>query len=104
MIRWQFAANNNAIRTVVGDKVAEVIRLRSRQGCGLFGPYLDLPAGACTVRILLAGRHEGQVVMDIAANAGQMVLASRSLELPAQYDEAVAAGVADIGAGDDAFK
>jgi hypothetical protein len=39
MIRWQFAANNNAIRTVVGDKVAEVIRLRSRQGCGLYGRF-----------------------------------------------------------------
>jgi hypothetical protein len=41
MIRWQFPATNNAIRTAVGDKVAEVIRLRARQGCGLFGPYLD---------------------------------------------------------------
>jgi SAM-dependent methyltransferase len=81
MIRWQFPATNNAIRTAVGDKVADVIRLSSREGCGLFGPYLDLPEGACTARIIFAGRHEGHVAMDIAANNGQMVVASRSLNL-----------------------
>jgi SAM-dependent methyltransferase len=81
MIRWQFPASNHAIRTVVGDKVGGLIRLRSRQGCGLFGPYLDLPGGACKARIIFSGRHEGHVAMDIAADTGHTVLATRSLDL-----------------------
>jgi SAM-dependent methyltransferase len=81
MMKWHFPADNDAIHTVVGEKTAGLIRLQSRPGCGLFGPYVNLPGGTCTARVMLDGLHEGHITMDIAAECGQMVLASRLIDL-----------------------
>jgi hypothetical protein len=60
-----------------------LIRLRSGTGCGLFGPYVDLPAGRCIARITFEGPSEGRVIMDMSAEVGKIVLASRVVDLGA---------------------
>jgi hypothetical protein len=78
-----FAANDPAIRTEIGEKVDGLIRLRSREGCGVFGPYMNFPMGKCTVRIGLVGPRHGLVTIDVAAECGETVLASRVIDLGA---------------------
>jgi predicted SAM-dependent methyltransferase len=79
----RFPASDPAIRTVIGERVASSIRLRSGIGCGLFGPYVDLPAGRCIARITFEGPSEGRVTMDMSAEVGKIVLASRVVDLGA---------------------
>lgn len=83
-----FSANDPAIRSVVGEKKGDLIRLRSSAGCGLFGPYVDLPAGECTARIKFAGRSEGWVTVEISAEAGKLVLSSRVVDLSSLRNQA----------------
>ena len=76
-----FAANDPAIQTKIGEKVDGLIRLRSRKGCGVFGPYVNFPMGRCTARIGLVGPRQGRVTIDVAAECGETVLASRVIDL-----------------------
>lgn len=78
-----FAANDPAIQTEIGEKVDGLIRLRSREGCGVFGPYVNFPMGKCTARIGLVGPRQGRVTIDVAAECGETVLASRVIDLGA---------------------
>jgi SAM-dependent methyltransferase len=91
---WSFAATDNALRTVVGERDSAAIRLRLKPGCGLFGPYLGLSAGNCTARITLSGPRQGLVVMDISADTGNKVLVSRPFDLGAVEGDALALSVA----------
>ncbi|WP_026359813.1 class I SAM-dependent methyltransferase [Sphingomonas sp. PR090111-T3T-6A] len=80
-INWRFPARNAALRTVVGEKIGDVIRVRAHRGCALHGPYLDLPAGRCTVRVLLRGPSHGRVRMDLTTADGKRTLASEAFHL-----------------------
>jgi len=80
-INWRFPARNAALKTVVGEKIEDVIRIRAHRGCALHGPYLDLPAGRCTVRIVLRGPSQGRVRMDLTTSDGKQTLASEALHL-----------------------
>jgi hypothetical protein len=76
----KFAASDQCIHTAVGQKIGSVICLRSEPGFGLFGPYVNLPAGPCVARVFFDGPAQGLVTADILA-AGHFVLASRSVDL-----------------------
>jgi hypothetical protein len=77
----RFAAGDPAIRTEIGEKIDGVIRLRGRIGCGVYGPYLDLPMGRLTALIRLVGPRRGLVMMDVAADIGDTIVASRIIDL-----------------------
>jgi hypothetical protein len=79
----RFSANDLAVRTMIGERLANSIRLRSGIGYGLFGPYVDLPAGRYIARIAFEGEREGCVTMDVCAEVGKIVLASRVVDLGA---------------------
>ena len=81
VINWRYPARNAALRSAVGEKVGDVIRVRAHRGCALNGPYLDLPAGRCAVRVLLRGRSHGRVRMELTVKDGREVLASESFDL-----------------------
>lgn len=81
-ISMKFGADDERVRTMVGEKIDGVICLRSEPGYGLFGPYIDLPAGPCVARILFRGPALGHATVDIFAE-GYLVLASRIVDLTA---------------------
>jgi len=94
MTSFRFLANDPAIHTVVGERLAHSIRLRAETGCGLFGPYVDLPAGRWIARIVFEGPSEGRVTIDMSAETGKIVLASRQVDLSALESRAVALSAA----------
>lgn len=75
-----FSADDPRLMTAVGEKVGDILRLRSSSGVCLFGPYIDLPAGPCVARIHFAGPASGLVIADIFA-AGAITIASRFVDL-----------------------
>jgi FkbM family methyltransferase len=79
----RFSAGEPDVRTAVGSKRGGLIRLRSGPGCGLFGPYVDLPAGRCVVRIFFEGLKQGHATIDLSAKSGETVIASHALDLSA---------------------
>lgn len=81
LIRWRFTADNPALRCGVADRSDGLIKARSATGAILFGPYVDLPAGECTARIIFSGPREGRARIDISASSGQEVLASNDVDL-----------------------
>jgi SAM-dependent methyltransferase len=89
VINWRYSARNAALRSAVGKKVGEVIHVRAHRGCALNGPYLDLPAGRCAVRVLLRGRSHGRVRMELTVKDGREVLASESFDLLNWCDRAL---------------
>jgi Sulfotransferase family len=84
-----FRAADAAIQTETGEKSNGAIRLSAQRGCGIYGPYVDLPIGRLTALISLVGPHRGRVTMDIAADRGETVLASRAIDLAMLNDDFV---------------
>ena len=72
-----FAADDPAIHTVVGERTGQTITIKATSGCGVFGPYVDLPGGPCVARLTFEGPKHGQVFVDFATDGGEMVLARR---------------------------
>lgn len=83
MIRWFFAADNDALRTEVGTREQHRIRIARTvpSGVALAGPGIDVPAGDLVARVVLAGPSRGMVRMEITADAGARVLASEHVNL-----------------------
>ena len=81
MIKWRFSAAASALQTIVGDKQADGIAIDAATGVALFGPYIELPSGACAARLFLDGPATGRVVMDIASGCGETIHASREVDL-----------------------
>jgi SAM-dependent methyltransferase len=69
----RYLAGELPFQTHAGIAVDGAIRLTDARGCALFGPYLTLPAGRYTARILFATGPDrtGRVTMDIAARNGK---------------------------------
>lgn len=76
MLKWRFPATSPALYTQ-GHKTDQAIV--SGPGTALFGPYIDLPAGRCTARILATGI--GSAVVDITADHGSKTLAAKEVKL-----------------------
>ena len=81
VIPWRFPGGGNAILSAKGKKSDGRMRIEAKAGCILYGPYSDMMAGHCTVRIVLAEGATGTVKMDIAAERGQLVLAEEQFDL-----------------------
>jgi len=75
-IQWRYPAGNEALKTKVGERIGGLIRVRANSGWALFGPYLDVPAGRCRVRVRLAQPGSGTINIALASDNGQKVLAS----------------------------
>ena len=84
------------MRSDRGTKENGRLRVKATSGCILHGPYLDLPAGRCGARIVLAEGGSGSVKMEVTANRGTHVLASGLFDLAQAGD--VLALEADIPA------
>ncbi|HEY5048394.1 MAG TPA: class I SAM-dependent methyltransferase [Rhizomicrobium sp.] len=80
---FRFLAGDSDLQTQVGDRRDDVIVLdRVAKGTGLYGPYVDIPAGRYIGRIkfLNGSVTSGHAMMDIACRNGQKQLASGSLD------------------------
>ena len=66
-----------------------MIHLRSDSGCGLYGPYVDLPAGPLVARITFKGPTRVYAHMDLAAEVGTRVLASREVDFNTLHSHGV---------------
>jgi hypothetical protein len=75
-----FSADHPALRTGVGELSSGVIRVQTGYGCGLYGPYIDLPAGPCVARIKFTGPARGRAQMDLCSDWGTTVIASREID------------------------
>jgi SAM-dependent methyltransferase len=94
-LSFRFPASGPEIRTQIGAVRGDALVLDGRaQGAAVFGPYIELPAGAYLARIgFLGGRApRGPAVMDVAAEAGERRIAELSLsdgrpaEIPFRLD------------------
>ncbi|WP_162875551.1 methyltransferase domain-containing protein [Sphingomonas crusticola] len=91
VIQWRFPGGGEALLSTVGEKAGGRMKVGATSGCVLHGPYLELPPGHCTARVILAGPGKGLVKMEISAAKGTSVLAAdtfdtaggRALELTA---------------------
>lgn len=83
MIRWLFAADNQALRTEVGTRDGHRIRVARTvpAGLALGGPGVDVPAGDLVARVLLEGPSRGVVRMEITADGGGRTLAMEHVAL-----------------------
>ena len=86
VIPWRFPGGGAAIESASGKKAGGRLQAEARSGCLFFGPYIDLMAGAATVRVVLETGASGVVKMELAADRGKRVLAA------AEFDLADAAG------------
>lgn len=80
MIKWRIAAGSDAIFTSCGEKQDGAVKFGASGGCLVHGPYLDLPAGQLTARLMLARPATGRVRLDFALDHGLTVLASREVD------------------------
>jgi SAM-dependent methyltransferase len=78
-LRWRYAADNQALRSAVGTRADGLIKVRAGSGWALSGPYLDLPAGQCRVRVLLAQPARGAIRVELTSNDGQRTIASEKI-------------------------
>jgi 2-polyprenyl-3-methyl-5-hydroxy-6-metoxy-1,4-benzoquinol methylase len=95
-ILLRFAVDDLRVYTVVGEKNGGFIHLRSGPGYGLFGPYVTLPAGRCVARIFFEGPKRGRATVDLCAESGEIMLASRVIDL-GTLEENFAEIAADLG-------
>jgi SAM-dependent methyltransferase len=73
---FQAELDDPRMNTEIGRRYGTVIELPGeREGTGLYGPYIDLPAGQYEAQLHFRGHGAGQAVMDIAAEAGARILA-----------------------------
>jgi hypothetical protein len=80
-VTLHFEAADPRIRTEVGEKLGQVIRVSSQQGCALFGPYVDLGMGRYTAAVQLVGERRGWVHLNMSAECGERILAGRRIDL-----------------------
>jgi len=57
------------------------LKVGGKSGCLFFGPYLDLMAGRCTVRVVLESGATGPVKMELAADRGKRILGEAEFDL-----------------------
>jgi hypothetical protein len=81
MAHLSFPADHPALMTGVGERSAGTLRVEAESGCGLYGPYVDLPAGPCVARIRFRGPRRGYALVDLAAEVGEKILAARVVDL-----------------------
>ena len=96
-IRWRFGGNSPALRTEVGERIGELIRVNASWGCALSGPNLDVPAGRCRARVKLAAAARGKVRLELTGDGGQRVLAAQSIDLAQAGTEFEVAADGDHG-------
>jgi hypothetical protein len=85
----RFPASDPAVHTEIGAKTGDVVVVNGGIGYALFGPYVDIPAGPCITRIVFEGQGQGSAVADLAAEQGELKLASRRVDLSALNGNAV---------------
>jgi SAM-dependent methyltransferase len=83
VIPWRFPGGGAAIESAKGKKAGGRLMVEARSGCLFFGPYVDLMAGRCTVRIVLEEGATGPVKMELAADRGTRVLGAAEFDLGA---------------------
>lgn len=81
VIPWRFPGGGAAIESAKGKKDSGRLKVAAKSGCLFFGPYVDLMAGRCTVRIVLEKGAMGAVKMELAADRGKRVLAAAEFDL-----------------------
>lgn len=83
MIRWLFAADNDALRTDAGTRGEGRITVSRAAPIGLAvaGPGIDMPAGELVARVLLEGVSRGKARMEITADGGARMLATENVDL-----------------------
>ena len=81
LIPWRFPGGGAAIESARGKKDSGRLKVAAKSGCLFFGPYIDLMAGHCTVRIVLEKGAAGPVKMELAADRGKRVLAAAEFDL-----------------------
>ena len=101
VIPWRFPGGGAAIQSDRGKKAGGRLQVQARAGCVMFGPYLDLMAGHCMVRVVLAEGATGRVKMDLVADRGTRILAEAMFDLgdmagPLTLDVALAEPVAQF--------
>ncbi|WP_420139414.1 methyltransferase domain-containing protein [Sphingomonas sp.] len=83
VLKWRFSGGSAAVLSAGGKKQGGSMHIAGTAGCVLHGPYLELPPGRCTARILLGPDSRGLVKMEISAAKGTKVLADRMVDLAA---------------------
>jgi ubiquinone/menaquinone biosynthesis C-methylase UbiE len=81
-VAFRYSAGGPDIRTEIGRiNNGHIVLDGTRRGTGLFGPYVDLPAGSYDAHIFFAADEplSGEAVMDIAVNCGGKRLAERAI-------------------------
>jgi len=81
VIPWRFPGGGAAIQSARGKKLGGRLKVGAKSGCLFFGPYLDLMAGHCTVRVVLERGATGPVKMELAADNGKRLLAEAEFDL-----------------------
>ena len=81
VIPWRFPGGGAAIESARGKKADGRLKAEAKSGCLFFGPYVDLIAGHCTVRVVLGAGATGPVKMELAADRGKRVLAEAEFDL-----------------------
>lgn len=69
------------MRSAKGKKVGGRLQVKATSGAILHGPYLDVPAGRCTVRIVLSEGAVGKVKMEVTADRGTRTLGEAPFDL-----------------------
>jgi hypothetical protein len=87
-LRIRLAGDDPALRSEIGTRAGAALLLEGqRAGTGLFGPYVDLPAGGYLARIHFAAPVAGKAVMDVCAEGGARVLARQQVEARTLRDD-----------------
>jgi len=81
VIPWRFPGGGAAIESARGMKGSGRLRVAAKSGCLFFGPYVDLMAGRCTVRVVLEKGATGPVKLEVAADRGKRILATADYDL-----------------------
>jgi hypothetical protein len=84
VIQWRFPSGGDALRSAKGSKAGGRLQVSATSGCLLHGPFLELPPGHCTARVVLAGSAGGQVKMEISAAKGTRVLAKQAFNIASE--------------------
>ena len=81
VIPWRFPGGGAAIESARGIKAGGRLKVAAKSGCLFFGPYLDVMAGRCTVRVVLESGATGPVKMELAADRGKRILGEVEFDL-----------------------
>jgi SAM-dependent methyltransferase len=81
VIPWRFPGGGAAMRSIKGKKVGGRLQVKATSGSILHGPYLDVPSGRCTVRVVLGEGAVGIVKMELTADRGTRILGDALFDL-----------------------